>query len=185
MLKQVWEFLKNPNYQEDTNTDFKYRLDIFARLLVYILAIPFVLGMVIGSLEGLFELDLGKHAIEDFLDNYSAWFLFGAAVVLAPLLEELCFRGPLFFFKESPFFKHIFYLFTFVFGFYHITNFEFTTTNLLLSPILVAPQISAGLFLGFIRVRFGLLWSIALHACYNLILIGPVLIMLIFDISLK
>lgn len=185
MLKQIWEFFKNPIYQEDTNTDFKYRLTVFGRLLIYTLAISFVLGMVIGSLETLFKLDVGKHAIEDFLDNYSAWFLFGAAVILAPLIEELCFRGPLLFFKESPFFKHIFYLFTFVFGFYHITNFELTTTTLLLSPILVAPQISAGLFLGFIRVRFGLPWAIALHACYNLILVGPVIIMLIFDIQLE
>jgi len=185
MLKQVWEFFKEPIYQEDTNTDFKYRLNIFARLLVYTLAISFVLGMVIGSLETIFKLDIGKHAIEDFLGWYSPWFLFGAAVVLAPLLEELCFRGPLFFFKESRFFRYIFYLFTFVFGFYHITNFELTMTTLVLSPILVAPQISAGVFLGFIRVRFGLLWAIALHGCYNLILVGPYILMQVFDIPLE
>lgn len=185
MLKQVWEFLKDPNYQEDTNTDVKYRLNVFARLLVYTLAISFVLGVVIGSLETSFKLDLGKHAIEDFLDSYSPWFLFGVAVVLAPLLEELFFRGPLFFFKESRFFKLAFYLFTLVFGFYHITNFELTTTTLVLSPILVAPQIAAGVFLGFIRVRFGLLWAIVFHACYNLIFVGPVILIQIFDIPLE
>ena len=185
MLKQVWDFFKNPIYQEDTSTDFKYRLNIFSCLLVYTLTISFVLAIIMGSLETSIKLDLGKHAIEYFFDNYSAWFLFGAAVVLAPLFEELSFRGPLFFFKESRFFKYAFYLFTFVFGFYHITNFELTTTTLMLSPILVAPQLAAGVFLGFIRVRFGLLWAMALHASYNLILIGPVILMSVFDIPIE
>mgnify|MGYP000017216868 CR=1 FL=1 len=185
MLKQVFEFLKNPIYEEDTNNDFKYRLNVFFRLLVYALAISFVLGMFIGGLETLFGLDFGKHAIEDFMDTYSPWFLFGAAVLLAPLFEESLFRGPFLFFKGSRFFKLAFYLFTLVFGFYHITNFELTPTTLALSPLLVAPQLCIGVFLGFIRIRFGLLWAIALHACYNLIIVGPVILMQILDIPLE
>lgn len=69
----------------------------------------------------------------------------------------------------------MFYLIALIFGYVHLFNFTINSTTMLLSPILVAPQLSAGLFFGFIRVRFGLLWSIGLHACYNFILIGPVL----------
>ena len=184
MFKQVLYFLKNPVYQEDENTYFKYRLLILGQLLVFALTISFVLGMVIGGLESLLELDLGKHAIEEIIDGRSPWFLFGAAVILAPLLEEFFFRGPLFFFEKSRYFKHAFYVLTLIFGFYHITNFEMTTTTLALSPILVAPQLCVGVFLGFIRVRLGLPWAVALHACYNLVLVGPVILTQILEIPI-
>lgn len=185
MLKEVFEFLKNPVYQEDDNIDFNYRLTKFWRLLLFAIAISFGLGLLNGGVEKLFGLDLGKHAIDDFMDKYSPWFLLFAAVVLAPVLEELFFRGPLIFFKRSPFFKYLFYLFTLVFGFYHITNFEINTTTLLLSPLLVAPQLSVGVFLGFIRVRFGLSWAVALHALYNLILIGPFVTLQLLEIPME
>ena len=54
-----------------------------------------------------------------------------------------------------------------LFGFVHITNFDFTTSVLLLSPILVLPQLLVGGYFGYIRVRFGLQWSILLHGSYN------------------
>lgn len=177
MLNQVWDFFKNPVYQQDNNSEFKYRFSVLARLLVYALAISFTLGIFIGGLEALFDLDLGTHAIDAFMNTYSPWFLFGAAVVLAPIIEESIFRGPLYFFKKKTYFKYAFYLLTLIFGFYHITNFELTIVTLVLSPILVAPQLGVGIFLGFIRVRFGLLWAMALHACYNLVLLGPVILL--------
>lgn len=185
MFKQVYNFFKNPVYQEDTNFHFKYRLAISIRLLLYVLVISFGLGLLIDSLETVFKFDLGKHAVEDFLDANSPWLLFGLTVIVAPILEELFFRGPLFFFKESRYFNYVFYALTFIFGFYHITNFELNVTILSLSPILVAPQLVFGVFLGFIRVRFGLVWAIALHSCYNLVLIGPIILLQILDIPLE
>ncbi len=184
MLKEVLAFLKHPVYLEDENRDFDYRMSKFWKLLIFALALSLLLGSLNGGLELLFDLDFGKHAIDGFMDQYSPWFLLLAAVVLAPVLEELFFRGPLVFFKKSSFFKYIFYLFTLVFGFYHITNFQLSTTTLLLSPLLVAPQLGVGVFLGFVRVRFGLVWAIALHALYNLVLIGPFVVLQLFDVSL-
>lgn len=184
MLKHIWVFLKNPVYQEDTNIDFKHRFAILVRLLFYALVISFVLGMLIENFETVFKLDLGKHAIEDFLQAHSPWLLLILAAILAPLLEELFFRGPLYFFKESRFFKYAFYALTLSFGFYHITNFELTFTTLTLSPVLVAPQLVLGVFLGFIRVRFGLAWAIALHAFYNFVLIGPIVLLQLLNIAI-
>ncbi|NAS13515.1 CPBP family intramembrane glutamic endopeptidase [Poritiphilus flavus] len=185
MLKEVLQFLKHPVYEPDENRDLGYRITVFVRLLILSLAISIVIGIVIGGLESLVNIDLGQHAMDLLLEQYSLTFIGFLAIVVAPLLEEFFFRGPLVFFKKSSFFKLIFYLFTLAFGFYHITNFEITTTILVLSPLLVAPQLSVGVFLGFIRVRFGLIWAILLHACYNLVLVGPILLLRVLDIPLE
>ena len=185
MLREIFQFIRHPLYEADENINLKYRINIFFRLLFIALAISLVLGLTIGALESVSNLDLGEHAMDLLIDQYSVYFIFFAAVVLAPVLEELFFRGPMIFFKRSPYFNIIFYLLTLLFGFYHITNFEITSTVLLLSPLLVAPQLSVGVLLGFIRVRFGLLWAVLLHACYNLVLIGPLIFLKVLDIPLE
>lgn len=185
MLQRLWNFFKNPTYAEDENTDTYYRLGLLFKLLALALIISVVLGGIIGVLETTLDLDFGKHAVEEAMEKFSPWFLAFAAIVLAPLFEELVFRAPMALFKDKPYFKYIFYVLTLIFGFYHITNFEITATVLILSPILVAPQISVGALLGYIRVRLGLIWAIGLHAIYNLFLLGPLLIFKIFDIPLE
>lgn len=185
MLHTLWQFLKSPTYEEDENTDIKYRASIILRLIGIAIVISILLAIIIGILETTFSLDFGKHAIANAFEDLSAWFILFAAVVIAPLMEEFIFRGPMIFFKDKPYFKHVFYVLTLIFGFYHITNFEISNTILLLSPLLVAPQISVGAILGFTRVRFGLLWAIALHAVYNLILIGPMVVLQLLGIPLE
>lgn len=59
-----------------------------------------------------------------------------------------------------------------LFGLIHITNFEFSYTILLLSPILVAPQIILGFFIGFLRVRYGFVLGFLMHALHNAVFIG-------------
>ncbi len=185
MLQELWIFLKNPIYKEDENTDDKYRLTVLFKLLVIAVVISMVLGVITGLISEFHNPELGKHAIEEALENYSPWFLLFAAVILAPLLEELFFRGPIVLFKNKSYFNYIFYILTLIFGFIHISNFELTKSTILLSPILVAPQISVGFILGFIRVRFGLVWAMALHSLYNLILIGPLVAIQLLDIPLE
>lgn len=185
MLQELWSFIKKPIYEQDKNSDSRYRVGILFKLVALALLISVVLGGIIGILETFLNLDFGKHAVEEAMEKFSPWFLALAAVVLAPLFEELIFRAPMAWFKENTYFSYIFYGLTLIFGFYHITNFKITTTILLLSPILVAPQISVGVLLGYIRVRFGLIWAIILHAVYNLFLLGPLLIFKILDIPLE
>lgn len=185
MMRELLEFIRNPVYEEDENPDFPYRLVYFWRLLGFALLVSIIFGLIIEVLTQQFNLGFGKHAIDDFMDNDSPWFIFFAAIFLAPILEEFIFRGPLVLFKRSPYFRYIFYLFTLIFGFYHITNFEINQNTLLFSPLLVAPQLSVGIFLGFIRVKFGLVWAIGLHAFYNLVLIGPFIVFQLLDIPLK
>lgn len=185
MLQRFVSFIEHPTYKVDDNTDLRYRFGVFFQLLAIALIISLVLGGIIGLLETNLDIDLGKYAITEAMENYSPWFLAFAAIVLAPLLEELIFRAPMALFKDKAYFRYVFYALTLIFGFYHITNFEITPTILILSPILVAPQIFVGALLGFIRVRFGILWAIGLHAAFNLFLLGPLLVLKIFDIPLE
>ncbi|MGB0564495.1 MAG: type II CAAX prenyl endopeptidase Rce1 family protein [Spirulinaceae cyanobacterium] len=67
----------------------------------------------------------------------------------------------------------IFYTLTLLFGTIHITNYESQVWGLL--PLLVLPQILAGLLFGFVRVRYGFGWAIALHAFHNGCILLPVL----------
>ncbi|WP_291960408.1 CPBP family intramembrane glutamic endopeptidase [Maribacter sp.] len=185
MLQELLSFIIKPVYTQDIESSLSEKLRILFNLLIIALTASIVLLMVAGVLESILKLEMGKHAMDDLFGNYSVALIFFLAVIVAPFFEELLFRGPLVFFKDSKYFKLIFYLFTIAFGLMHISNFEMSTQVLLFSPLLVAPQISVGFLLGYIRVKFGLLWSIALHAIYNMVLVVPVLIMQLLDISIE
>ncbi|CAM1347433.1 CPBP family intramembrane glutamic endopeptidase [Tenacibaculum insulae] len=157
-------YLKNPVSQKDANTNNSYRFNKFLHLLV----ISIITGIAITPLFALIEhLNLvDQHAMEELMKTKSKWYIAIFAIVAAPLFEELIFRAPITLLKEKSF-KKGFYLFAIAFGLIHITNFKISTNVILLAPILVAPQTILGGYLGFIRVRFGLQWSILLHASYN------------------
>lgn len=177
MWRTLIDFLKNPVYEEDTGVDSKHKFINTIQYLGLALAISMGLGILIVWVQTITGLNLGRHAMHRFMEEFSLGMVFLSAVVIAPFLEELLFRGPLIWFRNSRKFNFIFYAITILFGTYHITNFQWTTDVLVLAPLLVAPQISVGAILGFIRIRHGLVWAILLHACYNLVLIGPVLLL--------
>ena len=185
MFDELIAFIKNPAFRKNTHLSFEYKLFYMVKLALLAICISIGLSLIAAFLEHIFSLELGKHAIDDLFDNYSALGIFFFGVVLAPFLEELLFRGPLVWFKDSTYFRPIFYLVAVLFGYIHITNFELSTTVLVLSPLLVAPQISVGLLLGLIRVKFGLSWSMAMHALYNLILITPLVLVKVLNIPLE
>lgn len=184
MLEELIAFAKHPTYTEDENNEPQYRIKKLLKLLVLSLGLSFILLIIASTLQQVLKLDMGKHAIDDLFTDYSPIIIFLLAVIAAPFLEELLFRGPLYFFKNSKCFSILFYLFTLTFGLVHISNFELSTHVILLAPLLVAPQISVGFLLGFIRVKFGLLWSMVMHALYNMILIAPLILLKMFDIEI-
>ncbi|WP_047245428.1 CPBP family intramembrane glutamic endopeptidase [Maribacter thermophilus] len=185
MLKEVVDFAKKPIYLEEKSTGTHSKIRTLVKLVAIALVISIGLSIVIGIVQLVFNIDVGKHAMDDFLEAYSPIYLLLGAVVAAPVIEELLFRGPMIWFRNNRFFPYIFYVLTLGFGFMHISNYEITIEVILLSPLLVAPQISVGILLGFIRVKFGLLWSMALHALYNLVLVGPIFLFKILDIPIE
>lgn len=64
-------------------------------------------------------------------------------------------------------FKLIFYLSVISFGFLHVTNFENSLTVILLAPMLTLPQIAGGFMFGYIRLKYGILYAVLLHAANN------------------
>lgn len=185
MLEEIVLFLKKPVYKEEDSISIHRKLNYIVKLAILAISLSVVLSLLIGLVESIFGLELGKHAMDDFLENYPIVYLLLFAVIGAPVMEELLFRGPMVWFRHSKFFPIVFYVLTVGFGFLHISNYEMSPQNLLLSPILVAPQLAAGLLLGFTRVKFGLLFAILLHALYNLILAGPILVFKLLDIPIE
>lgn len=167
---ELYTYLKNPVLEQDENTNFTYRIKKFG----FLLAICIITGIAIMPLFAIIEqtglVDMEQHAMEDLINKYPKYVIFLLAAVAAPLLEELIFRAPITAFKKKKNFKIAFYSFTIIFGLVHITNYSITENVILLAPILILPQLLVGSYFGFIRVRFGLIWSIALHGFYNGIL---------------
>ena len=172
-------FLKNPVLEKDKNENLNYRFKVFLNILLFCFIFASIITPLFTLLENLKWIDLDTHKVEEvFKDlHFSIVLLVGGIIV--PFIEELIFRAPITLFKKPKLFKIAFYFFTIIFGLVHITNFEITSTVLILTPILVLPQLFAGFALGFLRVRFGLRWSILLHCVYNIFFLS---IALIFDI---
>ncbi|WP_299670836.1 CPBP family intramembrane glutamic endopeptidase [uncultured Polaribacter sp.] len=171
-FQNLLAYLKNPVLEKDTTTDVKYRFKIFLNILV----ISILTGIIISPIFALFEeldwISMDNHKVEAMFEGMSKLQVILLGAVVVPIIEEVIFRGPITAFKKPKPFKIAFYFFALLFGFVHITNFEMTTSILLLAPILVLPQILVGGYFGYIRVRFGLQWSMLLHGTYNLFFIA-------------
>ncbi len=166
-FNELIAYLRNPVLENDANTDTPYRFRKFFHLLI----ISIITGLLLTPLFGLVEfsglVNMEEHKVTELMKQFTKGTIFLIAVVIMPTLEELVFRAPLTLFNNKKTFRVAFYVFAIIFGLVHLSNFKITANILLLAPILVAPQIILGGYLGFIRVKFGLLWSILLHATYN------------------
>ncbi|WP_299161967.1 CPBP family intramembrane glutamic endopeptidase [uncultured Tenacibaculum sp.] len=164
---ELISFLKNPVLEKDNNQNNAYRFKKFLHILIISILTGAALSPLFVLIEHLGLVNMDEHAMEELMKNMSKFKIFLFAVIAAPLIEELIFRAPITLFRQQKSFRVAFYIFAITFGLIHLTNFTITNNVLLLAPILVAPQIILGGYLGFIRVRFGLIWSILLHASYN------------------
>jgi hypothetical protein len=172
ILNELIQYLINPILVKDKNKSFLYRF----KVLVYLLLISFIFSFFISTITGLLTL-IGvlqdvTHITDSLFDDSNGFKILFFAAILAPLIEELIFRGPLVYFSQPRAFKIAFYVIGIIFACVHIFNFEITINVILFSPLLVAPQFFIGLIFGFIRIRFGLIWSIFLHSIYNGILVS-------------
>jgi hypothetical protein len=75
----------------------------------------------------------------------------------------------------------VFYGFTLLFGLFHISNYPpLTKTLIFVSPILILPQITSGIIIGYLRTKFGFLWGCLFHGLWNSILISLVYLLISF-----
>jgi magnesium-transporting ATPase (P-type) len=69
-------------------------------------------------------------------------------------------------------FPVIYYFIAILFGLVHLINFQYVALEFWmysLLPVLVMSQVTLGVFLGYIRMKYGVLYSILFHAINNLI----------------
>jgi membrane protease YdiL (CAAX protease family) len=202
----AWNFIKNPKDQKDPNQQlgFKFK-QLFSILVIDIIAIA-VIAFIIVYVEEMGFVSTESHKMNDLFDTKSKWLILFLGVIFVPFLEEIIFRlylrkrynpirlisfisgivKPLS--KEyaeavvdrnwHKYYRIFFYVATLIFAVIHITNYELTVTVLVFIPLLTAPQFITGLFIGYLRVRFGLIWGILLHFLHNLIFLGTSLLYL-------
>ncbi|NNK89380.1 MAG: CPBP family intramembrane metalloprotease, partial [Saprospiraceae bacterium] len=67
------------------------------------------------------------------------------------------------------YFPWVFYYSVVIFAFLHVYNFELSSEQWFLGPLLVIPQFILALLLGYVRIRNNIWSSIYLHALNNFI----------------
>jgi|TARA_B110000046_G_C12973045_1_gene389815 hypothetical protein len=201
----LWHFIKKPVELGEDSASLQVKIGTCLALFIIQIPPLLVLMVLVGGLEhlGLWEEDM--HSLQKIFKEMEPALIFFFAVIMAPLFEEIMFRLILRFRSNflilwsirliallqiddkrtllktarkvwDKFYGWIFYFMTLAFGLMHILNFEPSLNIYLLAPILVAPQILIGINLGYLRVRFGLIWSILFHAFYNGILMSIALL---------
>ena len=65
------------------------------------------------------------------------------------------------------YFKHIVCISSVLFGYVHILNYEINITTILLSPLLLFPQLADGFIYAYVRARYGFKYSFILHSLNN------------------
>lgn len=187
-FKNYIQFLKKPN--PNPNDQSIKTSDKWKTLLVFIvLDVLFIIPAVflIYSIDKFIDVDLDNHAISDLTNQFGIFVIILAGGIISPLIEEIIFRLPLNY-KRNYIFKLIgfvlgktrmknfwfkyytvfFYLFIVAFGIVHIFNYkDESLTIILLTPILILPQIIGGTIMAFLRMKIGFFWGFLQHAIFN------------------
>ena len=201
----LWRFIKKPVELSEDKASLQLKIGTCGALFLIQIPPLLVLMALVGGLEQLGLWDEDMHSLQKIFQEMEPVLIFFFAMIMAPLLEEVMFRLILRFRSNflilwsihigvalhlgqkrsllktarkvwDKFYGWVFYLMTMAFGLMHIMNFEPSLNIYLLAPILVAPQILIGINLGYLRVRFGLIWSILFHAFYNGVLMSIALL---------
>ena len=196
IIQQFFSYVKKPQpfFNESLTSQEKWKI------VGWMLGLSFVLvlcSMPLIALVDAFILPLKQEQFTEMFSNMGAIPILLLVAVAAPLLEEPFFRLFLkyqrnFIFRGidsisngkakvfwQKYFYFFFYLSAILFGLVHLSNYD--NNSLLfyvLAPIIVLPQLIAGLTFGYVRMKLGLLWSILTHGLYNLIIVGASILFL-------
>ena len=194
IIKDLFDFLKNPqeSFNVTLSTKQKWKV-LFSILLLDFILVIFASG--ITSFIDSFLFELKSDPIEELFSNKGAFSIILMAAVIVPFIEELIFRFPLKYERNLVFhffdfltknraktlwlkyFKIFFYLFALAFALMHLSNYSNTNSLFyILAPLIVLPQIIAGITLGYVRLKLGFFWGVLQHGLYNLILFSVALL---------
>lgn len=187
-----YRFLRNPTNKQAEDQTFKNRFNKLLAILILEIPIIAIIGSSIYAIEKAGLINTGNHKINISFQQLPIWRFVLFSVVLQPFFEELLFR---FFLRFSPRdfthysifpssffskkvlqqfeylwvrnFRLVFFFSAIAFGYFHLPNYDLSISTILLSPFLVAPQIIAGLFLGYMRIRYNFMLAYFMHAIHN------------------
>jgi len=196
--------LKQPRDLEDPSATLEEKVQTLFRVLGIDLLCMMALMGLLAALSEWGVVPVEENHLAEILEQIPVPALLGLGILLIPMLEELIFRSYLRFeanYLLQPmllllgfvtdrealtqsvrqgwdyWYPVIFFASAVIFGLVHITNYSLTPEVLLWTPVLVLPQVVAGLFMGYLRVRFGFIWGFFLHALHNFAFLGiPLLV---------
>lgn len=110
-----------------------------------------------------------------FIDDEPVRFFVGIVffiiAVLATLMKEkMSIRKGYLIWKK--YYVFLFYYTALIFGYIHITNMKGLTVSDPSFVLYIGSQIFGGMTMGYIRIKYGLIYSILFHACFNLVVGG-------------
>lgn len=144
----------------------------------------FLLSIVVSALIVFFEnfhngiSDLINAVIDSFgslgILYYGMFIIFGGLVLGKIFKHGIDGRKMAVFYSKN--FSYLFYFSALLFAIVHLFNFTGFEEIWYLAPLLVAPQFFLGLVLAYVRMFYGLRWSILLHFLHNSLITAPAII---------
>lgn len=159
-------FLKNPKYTEN-NLFISNKKRFFLILFIF----P-ILGFIISSCLWWFvtllrDLNFFTLIETDFNSKRGLYFNLAITVIFTPIIEEMLFRFPIKYLPKNKLYGPLIYFNILVFGLVHFINYETNFNGIIFALIIVSPQIFIGFLLTYIRISYGLRYSIITHSIYN------------------
>lgn len=141
----------------------------------YPLKNSYLMEILLWMFLGMLGFLVGQNIIED-----QAW-IFAVAFVLMRIIyfvsnissEDKNIRFQSNYSKNFPIY---FYGVAVFFAFVHVSNFQINPDQWMFVPVLVIPQFLLGLLLGYIRMKYGILYCILVHALNNSIPIAAMIL---------
>jgi membrane protease YdiL (CAAX protease family) len=88
----MWDFLKKPTIKQPVISTLKGKLKLFISLFILEIVFTFCTGVLISGF-GNSDITSGTTVnIQQYLNQFPAWFIFIALVIITPTIEELFFR---------------------------------------------------------------------------------------------
>jgi hypothetical protein len=167
-----------PHAMEDVMKSYSFAL-VFLLAAIVMPALEefaFRLWLVFNPLYFLISLWLVAMFLHSTLIQVGGTYLGYGILALATLLTIwlLAFKEPAQRALQTLYLQQygwVFYGATALFALLHLINFSPDLQILMLAPILVLPQLLLGFVLGYIRIRLGMTWAIALHGLYNALIL--------------
>ncbi len=113
---------------------------------------------------------IGGNNLADLNFTFESLLLKFISTILVVFLINKIDENSLLKLNNEKLYAKYFYIVSIIFGLLHIRNFyqEIPINLILFTPLYVIPQIILSLFLGYIRLKNGIIWAILLHSIFNL-----------------